>query len=469
MYNSKLYELFNTLNESEKRNLKKWVRSPFANQKTEIILLFDFLLSRKAYSLTTLNRYKVWSFVFPDEKFEDTKFRLLCSQSLKTLENLLLYLFQQKKSIEQKLALSEIYQEKQLKNTAASYLTEVEDKLKEKAQSNGELFLEQYHFQLAKFKFDGTEARDQSTNLESILHHLNDFYIFEFLKHACSIISHQNVSNQRYIIPQFDIVMNYLENDKEQLKPSIFIYYNALLSLKNPTEIGHFNNLKTGLKTYATHFNNNELKDLHLIAINFCIKSLNSGNKERLNDLFEFYQSALQLKLFIEHNELSRFTFRNIISCALQLNEYVWIEAFIEKYAPFLNEKYRQNQVNFNLARLYFAKGLFEKTTPILLQEDFGDPLLNLAAKTMLVKIYFELKEWAILDATLDSFSVFLNRQKQLAYHRLNYKNFIHFMKKMVRLNHDKLNLKKLEADIIATNPLTEKKWLLNAITDLKN
>ncbi|MBK7639256.1 MAG: hypothetical protein IPJ22_04160 [Bacteroidetes bacterium] len=42
---------------------------------------------------------------------------------------------------------------------------------------------------------------------------------------------------------------------------------------------------------------------------------------------------------------------------------------------------------------------MFEKTTPILLQEDFGDPLLNLAAKTMLVKIYFELKEWAILDA----------------------------------------------------------------------
>ncbi|MBL0080182.1 MAG: hypothetical protein IPP53_14070 [Bacteroidetes bacterium] len=196
---------------------------------------------------------------------------------------------------------------------------------------------------------------------------------------------------------------------------------------------------------------------------------MNSGNKERLNDLFEFYQSALQLNLFVEHNELSRFTFRNIISCALQLNEYVWIEAFIEKYAPFLNEKYRQNQVNFNLARLYFAKGLFEKTTPILLQEDFGDPLLNLAAKTMLVKIYFELKEWAILDAALDSFSVFLNRQKQLAYHKSNYKNFIHFMKKMVRLNHDQLNLKKLEADINATNPLTEKKWLLNAITHLKN
>ena len=42
-------------------------------------------------------------------------------------------------------------------------------------------------------------------------------------------------------------------------------------------------------------------------------------------------------------------------------------------------------------------------------------------------------------------------------------------MKKMVRLNHDQLNLKKLEADINATNPLTEKKWLLNAITHLKN
>jgi hypothetical protein len=343
------------------------------------------------------------------------------------------------------------------------------DNISSSFQIQSQISLEQYHFQLAKFKFDGTEARDQSTNLESILHHLNDFYFFEFLKHACSIISHQNVSNQRYIIPQFDNVINYLENDKEQLKPSIFIYYNAILSLKNPTEIRHFDNLKEGLKTYAVHFNNTELKDLHLIAINFCIKSLNSGSSDRLSDLFEFYQSAIRQQLFIEHNELSRYTFRNIISCALQLNEYNWISTFIQEYSPFLNEKYRQNQVNFNLARMYFAKGEFEKTTPILLQEDFGDQLLNLAAKTMLVKIYFELKEWTILDATLDNFTVYLNRQKQVAYHASNYKNFIHFMKKMVRLNHDTLNLKKLEADIIATNPLTEKKWLLNAITHLKN
>ncbi|MBK7639258.1 MAG: hypothetical protein IPJ22_04170 [Bacteroidetes bacterium] len=117
------------LNESEKRNLKNGC-APFANQKTEIILLFDFLLSRKAYSLTTLNRYKVWSFVFPDEKFEDTKFRLLCSQSLKHLK-IYCYIYFNKKIYRTK-ALSEIYQEKQLKNTAASYLTEVEDKLKEK-------------------------------------------------------------------------------------------------------------------------------------------------------------------------------------------------------------------------------------------------------------------------------------------------------------------------------------------------
>ncbi|MBL0080181.1 MAG: hypothetical protein IPP53_14065 [Bacteroidetes bacterium] len=50
------------------------------------------------------------------------------------------YILFQQKSIEQSLHYPKFIK-KTIKNTAASYLTEVEDKLKEKAQSNGELFL----------------------------------------------------------------------------------------------------------------------------------------------------------------------------------------------------------------------------------------------------------------------------------------------------------------------------------------
>ena len=465
MYNSKLYELFISLNDGEKRALKKWVRSPLANQKEEIILLFDFLLSRKAYSPTTLSRYKVWVAIFPDTPFDYTNFRLLCSQSLKVLESMLIYLHtQQQNSTTQQIILSEIYLRKQLKQYASNSLEKAKELFTNEPLQNGATFLNKYQLEVNNFRLLGTETRDQGTNLQEIMQHLHDFYLVEFLKHACSVISHQNVSKQTYQIPRFEETIEFLKTSHEHLKPSIQVYYYALMSLMQTKDEGYFTQLLSGLRQHHTFFNTLELKDLYLIAVNFCIKSVNSGKEVYVQTLFDLYQTSLSNGYFLEQNELSRYTFRNIISCALQLKAFDWIEIFIQEFSPLLDKKYRENQVNFNLARLYFAKGAFDQTTPILLQEDFGDQLLNLAARTMLSKIYFEKQEWELLDATLNNFTVYLNRQKQLGYHEQNYKNFIHFTKRLAKFNQDKDNPMGLFQEIKQSNPLTERKWLLEVL-----
>lgn len=465
MYNSKLYCLYTSLNDTEKRVLKKWVRAPFANQKEEIICLFDYLMSRKAYTSTTLSRYKIWEAIFTDLPFDYVAFRLLCSQSLKVLENMLVYLYhQQQAHHQQNRVLGEIYQRKHLKQYVPNYFDLAKEQLENQPYRNGETFLSQYQLEVNNFKLLGTEARDQGTNLQDILQHLNDFYLFEFLKHTCSVVSHQNVSKQTYEIPRLAEVIQFLDATHQQLKPSIQLYYYALMSLMKPKEETYFSLLLQGLSQFPTCFNAVESKDLYMIAINFCIKSVNSGKEAYLQTLFDIYQKSLKEGYFLEQNELSRYTFRNIISCALQLQAFDWIEAFIEEYSPFLDIKFRENQVNFNLARLYFAKGAFEKTTPILLQEDFGDQLLNLAAKTMLVKIYVETQEWELLDATLNNFTVYLNRQKGLGYHRDNYKNFIHFIRRITKFNPDSSVLTALRQEIEDAQPLTERKWLLNVL-----
>ena len=63
----------------------------------------------------------------------------------------------------------------------------------------------------------------------------------------------------------------------------------------------------------------------------------------------------------------------------------------------------------------------------LLQKAEFGDLLLNLAARSLQLKIYYELQELDLLDSHLQAFRTFLRRKKELGYHRDNYLNTVRF------------------------------------------
>ena len=90
---------------------------------------------------------------------------------------------------------------------------------------------------------------------------------------------------------------------------------------------------------------------------------------------------------------------------------------------------------------------------------------MNLHAKTMLVKMYYELDEGNALDSLLGSMRTYLQRKKVLSYHKTNYKNIISLTKKMLRVNpFEREQKEKLKTEIEATSPLTERRWLLEQL-----
>ena len=95
----------------------------------------------------------------------------------------------------------------------------------------------------------------------------------------------------------------------------------------------------------------------------------------------------------------------------------------------------------------------------------FSDVLVSLAAKTIILKIYYHHEEFDLLDAHLNAMDKFVRRNRVLGYHKSNYLNIIRYTQKLIALNvYDKAAVKNLKTSIEREEKLTEKKWLLEQL-----
>jgi len=146
----------------------------------------------------------------------------------------------------------------------------------------------------------------------------------------------------------------------------------------------------------------------------------------------------------------------------LRLGEFDWTSHFIEHYQKFLEKKHKDNIVDYSLAKLHFERGSYDEAMRLLIYADFNDILLQLNAKTMLIKIYFEKEEEDALESLLDSMRTYIQRKQVMGYHKANYLNIIKFTKKILNLHpYQKEQIQKLRQEIENISPLTEKEWLL--------
>ncbi len=102
---------------------------------------------------------------------------------------------------------------------------------------------------------------------------------------------------------------------------------------------------------------------------------------------------------------------------------------------------------------------------PILQTIEFSDVLHNLDARRMLLIMYYDLGEFTVLDALLESFKTYTTRQTQLDYHRESYLNLIKFVKKLLFLpSMNKQEKEQFVQDIKDCPSLAERNWLLEQV-----
>ena len=93
------------------------------------------------------------------------------------------------------------------------------------------------------------------------------------------------------------------------------------------------------------------------------------------------------------------------------------------------------------------------------------DFIHQLSAKIIQLKVYFETGDMQLLAAHIKNTRAFLRRVKDASYHKEIYVNIFSLTDQLMRLApYDQRKRAALRQQILTTNPLTEREWLLEQL-----
>ena len=186
--------------------------------------------------------------------------------------------------------------------------------------------------------------------------------------------------------------------------------------------------------------------------------------------MFEIYKDALQEEIIFIGNEINFNHYKNIILVGLHVKEFVWVEDFIKTYTSKLPVDRRENALNYNLAEVYFQQNNYQKVIELLREVEYKNLIYALGGKLMLLKTYYELNEIAALDSLVDSFRIYLRRNRTISKDvREQYMNVLKFVKKLSGIApYDRVGLEKVKEQIHECKALAAKNWILEKVQELE-
>jgi len=241
------------------------------------------------------------------------------------------------------------------------------------------------------------------------------------------------------------------------------MYYLIANMLLNPDEEHHFFAIKEIMQRQSNLFLPEELKYLFIHAMNYCIDTkINIGRSEYFHELFAVYQIALQDRIIFEKDILTVNHYKNIITVAMHVDAFEWVEQFIQDYTPYLPKDHQANALNYNLAKVYFHQQKYEQVIEQLREVEYKSLVYALGSKLLLLKTYYELEEWVAMDSLMDSFRIYLRRNRLLSREvKQQYMNVLRFVKKLSKVDpFDREGLEKLSKQIEECKALADKVWI---------
>jgi len=462
-----LIRTFRQLSPKDLRALRQWVRCGVFNRRDDVALLCEYLVDNiTKVSAKSLSAEALWAAACPDKAMDVKQLRHIMSFLLATVRQYLAWSEWQSDDADVQRYLLRVLRERGL------------DQLFEKAWEQGSERIEQqpvrdaqYHFSrylLQQEQVEHVSRNDRSArlNLQPLPDELTTFYVSEMLRYACLAHTHQAMTGQEYRLELLQLILQ-VAGRKEMLQiPAVAVYYHAYQMLKSPADEEPFEQLKRALEKHEQRFSPSEMRGLYLMAINYCIRHMNSGRKSYVRQAFDLYKTALNRGFLIENGLLSGFTYKNILRVAVGAGDHAWAEQFLEAHRNALHARERDNLYRYNLAYLRFRQGDFAAAMPLLQQVDLDDSLNNLDARRMLLQTYFELGEWDALESLLQSFGAYLRRQKSLGYHQNTNENLILYTKKLLETDRtDRMAMMALHNEVEGRTDVAEKDWLLQRLT----
>ncbi len=466
MQKSVLVEIIRSLNKKEVRELNKWLQSPAHNQRQDVVKLFDYLTKNLPLGDEYIEKARVWAGIFKGEPYDDAFIRQVMYFLLKALEEYLVFSEISKDKVQYQITMTRIYRQRKMDKSYRQALRIGKDLLESQPLRDNRYLRNRFMFE-QDYGQQANIIRNASANLQETSSALERWFFAEKLHIAYAMKAHQSVyKTAHYEEGILEEVLNHCRAQNLLEEPAIAVYYYAYMVIANPAEEKYYFQFEDLIQQSTHLFDPSEMRTLYVAAINYCVPKVNQGRQEFARRAFDLYRKGLEAGYLMENNQLSRYTFGNAVGAAIRNKEFAWAEQFIDNFQQYLHEKESNSIVNFNLSRLYFEKGDYGKAQQMLTQFEYDDMLLNIIAKTMLLKIYYERSDLDAFESLVESLRIYLQRKEALdPARKASYKNLVSLMKKLLHLNmYSRSQKEKFRELVLATNPLSERDWFLKQL-----
>ncbi len=482
MYQSKLLTILKTCTPGERQKFRAFVHSPLYNKNRRLQLLIEtIMVCLPNFQDSRLDKKRVFPAIFGNAPYNELVINNLISGLVKLLEDFLAIQRLAKDPVEKRIKILSEFRERKLDQPFHFNVIAARKALDKYPFRNDRYYRDQYllesevdHF----FMQSGLRKQDESIRLK--VQYLDLFYLSAKLQNSCELINRQNIIGGETEVPMLKELLDYVKNNLEQFDdaPAIKIYYYILLALQPDGSEEHYQTLISLLNENDDLFPEAEARAMYNYARNFCIRQINSGNSAYLKEIFSIYTHLLERGTIFEGKYLTQWDYKNIIAVSIRLKEYDWAAWFIEAYKGRLDPAQRKNAYTFNLAALLYEKKQFGDAMQLLLNVEFTDVYYSLGAKSLLMRIYYELEEDEALFSLIKAFRIYLKRNKLIStYQQTVHLNLIRFTNKAFRLktsrNFGKKNFQKevmvLKNKINSTSQVTNLEWLKQKVSELDN
>lgn len=467
MQNTFLIPVFETLQPQELTALRKWLNSPFFNRREDVMQLFESLVqAKKKGNLSNLNKPELWRNIFQDIPYDADTLNHLFSFLLSQIEHFLAYQEWTTEEHSTDLMLCRALRKRECTDHFERQAQRLGKALEQSVYRNGSYEWVQYQLQNEIFSSRIVHRRGGLPEASAAGAALGRFFMLENLRWACTFQSLQSLGSQALELPPLtDAVLAYADLVPDESHPPLSLLRYSFQAVSGLSSTEEFARLLPLLKTYIHLFPAEESRDIFMSAINFCIKRHNRGEAEYTRAAFNLYRDALERNILTDNGILATYTFNNIFMLACLTGETTWALQFLDQYQVLLSPEDRDSALRYNRAVFHFRQKDYGKVLDLLREVEFNNVFISLDVRKMLLQSYFELDEMAALSSLLDSFTIFIQRQKGLGYHRQSYLNLIRFTKKLINLAalprpRRALLMQKIETEQF----VAERSWLLSKI-----
>ena len=174
------------------RAFKKFVRSPYFNQREDVVRLFDYLdrvlLTQPP---SAIHRKKIYNNVYPNESFNEKKLRSTFFTLLKILKKYLALAEWETDPIQNQQYLCKSLRKRGLEVFFKKELINTRKLIENETHRDSKFFQQKYQLETEEALFTMPQRRSGAMNFQNHAELLNTSYISNLLRLSCNIQSHK--------------------------------------------------------------------------------------------------------------------------------------------------------------------------------------------------------------------------------------------------------------------------------------